>query len=646
MKKSSLLILSVIFLLQCSSAVKKGEPGRGFQKKGSPPVKAEDSINKSWSLYSYGLLYKNIARQSKSFPEMQKNMNRAIDYFKRSEAEKTALDRVYIQLADCYYYIFDFKSSLEYADKAIALKPDSMEPYNRKFNIYMKLRNYKKAADVLSGYLEMDPDSVRIRYILAEHYLKRLKNSEAALKEFLMIEELYLTKGLGGEYLENTYYNIGFINFEKNRSGAALQYFNKAYSANPDRLNTIRILASLNMTLLRLPEAEKFALLYLERVPGSKYMHSVLGRIYYIQQRPDALHHLRKSAGSKTVEGLISSGLYFELLRDDERAGKILRMVVMHKPDAVTPHIALARISLREGDKKAAFNEYLTAGVLLYKKGLRSIAKRNFMEALGLRDDVPGLYYYLGRINEDDERLSAAILYYKKAHALKPDSDMLLHIGYLYALNEQYGEAMKYFKMVSLKEPKNSKPYFFRGLVSIWREDYPRAEHDIKKAILLEKTSETYYFYLAIALEKMNRLDEAIESLENAIKYNPKSARVYNYLGYLYADNNMKIDESYDLIRKALEIEPENGAYVDSLGWVYFRRGNYRKALENLLRAERLLSESENPDPVVYDHIGDTYHKLGQTDRAIMYWKKSMDMEKNSEILKKIKKKIQLNTRP
>ena len=47
-------------------------------------------------------------------------------------------------------------------------------------------------------------------------------------------------------------------------------------------------------------------------------------------------------------------------------------------------------------------------------------------------------------------------------------------------------------------EPENSKPYFFSGLVSIWKKNYPRAETDIKKAISLEKEDETYYFYLAM----------------------------------------------------------------------------------------------------------------------------------------------------
>jgi tetratricopeptide (TPR) repeat protein len=139
-------------------------------------------------------------------------------------------------------------------------------------------------------------------------------------------------------------------------------------------------------------------------------------------------------------------------------------------------------------------------------------------------------------------------------------------------------------------------------------------------------------------MEKMSKLDMAINSLEKAIKYNPKSARAYNYLGYLYADNNMKIEESLTLIQKALELEPGNGAYTDSLGWAYFRKGNYKLALEKLLAAEELLRKANSPDPVVFDHIGDAFLKLGKVDNALRYWNKSNEMKKTDTVESKLKK--------
>ena len=51
----------------------------------------------------------------------------------------------------------------------------------------------------------------------------------------------------------------------------------------------------------------------------------------------------------------------------------------------------------------------------------------------------------------------------------------------------------------------------------------------------------------------------------------------------------MNLDEAGSMIKKALEIEPENGAFLDSLGWFYFKKGDFARALTELLHAADLI---------------------------------------------------------
>jgi tetratricopeptide (TPR) repeat protein len=93
----------------------------------------------------------------------------------------------------------------------------------------------------------------------------------------------------------------------------------------------------------------------------------------------------------------------------------------------------------------------------------------------------------------------------------------------------------------------------------------------------------------------------------------------------------MHLDRAETLIRKALEMDPENGAYLDSLGWLFFKQGKYAEALKELQSAEKRLRE-EIPEPTpgdaeIYDHIAQTYDKLGQRDRALDYWKRALDVK-------------------
>jgi len=98
--------------------------------------------------------------------------------------------------------------------------------------------------------------------------------------------------------------------------------------------------------------------------------------------------------------------------------------------------------------------------------------------------------------------------------------------------------------------------------------------------------------------------------------------------------SNMNLAEAETVIRRALESEPNNASYLDSLGWVEFRRGQFDQALNDLLRAAKA---AEREDPVVFEHIGDTYLKLNRAREALEAWQKALALDpKNKKLADKI----------
>ncbi len=133
------------------------------------------------------------------------------------------------------------------------------------------------------------------------------------------------------------------------------------------------------------------------------------------------------------------------------------------------------------------------------------------------------------------------------------------------------------------------------------------------------------------AAERAGHFVKAAELLKKSIALDPaRSAQACNYLGYMWADRGENLAEAELLIRQALELDPTNGAYRDSLGWVFFRQGRYNESLAELLRASELMQE---PDPVVLDHIGDVYGKLGKTADAVLYWRKALQIDPNNSLI-------------
>jgi tetratricopeptide (TPR) repeat protein len=125
--------------------------------------------------------------------------------------------------------------------------------------------------------------------------------------------------------------------------------------------------------------------------------------------------------------------------------------------------------------------------------------------------------------------------------------------------------------------------------------------------------------------------EKAGDLFKKSIAMDPANAAdAYNYLAFMWADHNLHLDEAQEMVKQALQLDPNNGAYIDTLGWLEFRQGKYEAALDDLLRAQKKMSSE---DPVIFEHIGDTYSKLNKASQAIEAWKKALSLDPGNQHL-------------
>ena len=176
---------------------------------------------------------------------------------------------------------------------------------------------------------------------------------------------------------------------------------------------------------------------------------------------------------------------------------------------------------------------------------------------------------------------------------------------------------------------------FYAGLAHSSLYQYPKAIESLLDAEELAQTGEQnrlthfFYFQLGAAYERNRQYETANEIFNKAIKISPEYHNAMNYLGYMWADINRNLDEAAKHIIRANELSPDNASYVDSLGWLYFRQGKFTEALAELRRAAELIKNE--PDSTIHEHIGDTYHQLGQADEARAQWEKSLGILREQE---------------
>ena len=123
--------------------------------------------------------------------------------------------------------------------------------------------------------------------------------------------------------------------------------------------------------------------------------------------------------------------------------------------------------------------------------------------------------------------------------------------------------------------------------------------------------------------------------MREIIVLDPSYSPAYNYIGYLYAEQSKNLDEAERLVKVALTIKPDDGYYLDTLGWIFFKKGQYKDALDVLKKA----NQKTPNEAVILEHIGDTYIKLKRSDEAAGYYNKALKANINETDKKRIQRK-------
>lgn len=307
-----------------------------------------------------------------------------------------------------------------------------------------------------------------------------------------------------------------------------------------------------------------------------------------------------------------ATAFFEELLRD-------------HPPDEPARRLALReelfRLYAREGDTARAGQQL---------EGILADYPTN-----------PQVHLLLGALCVDQEKYAEAEQHLEKAILLDPTIEPAYYdlVGVQLALNqpdlawETIETARSRFRPAFLLE-------LYTGLVLVAREEYVEALNHFDSAELHARVSDPsrlndfFYFQVGAANERAGRRAEAEAALRKCLELDPKHAEALNYLGYMWAERGENLAEARAMIERAVELKPNTPAYLDSLAWVLFKQGEAGQALKHQLRAIEL---SKKPDATLLDHLGDIYAALGRPTEARDAWRKSLELEPNPDVEKKLR---------
>ena len=158
----------------------------------------------------------------------------------------------------------------------------------------------------------------------------------------------------------------------------------------------------------------------------------------------------------------------------------------------------------------------------------------------------------------------------------------------------------------------------------ISKEDYTQAEQEIDTLLTDDPRDIQALHQLASLYEASGRSTQAAQQYEKIIAIDPDDIWANNNLGYYLANTDQRLPEAEQLIRTALYRAGPEASVIDSMAWLFYKRGRFGQALEYLSRSIRLAGD---PQAELFLHLGDTYYRLDESEKAIEAWKKALQAE-------------------
>jgi tetratricopeptide (TPR) repeat protein len=322
---------------------------------------------------------------------------------------------------------------------------------------------------------------------------------------------------------------------------------------------------------------------------------------------------------------------------------------------------------------------YFLRGRVFTKLARLEKAETSYLRVLQLEPNYQGAWFNIGTNSLRQDKLPAAISYYKKEQQTHPSATTMVQIGKVYAdmgkvdsatyayekaieidtknasaymrlghLYKDSGDitkAIKYTTSGVNLDPENLDYKYFMGSLLLLNGE-PKASIPFFRSVTNKRSWHYWahhnlgqaYFRIGSTAEGQRFMDKAkelqkciqeVENWRNLANMNPDQFMLWVNLGNSL--NNMgRMEEAKDAFLVALSLKPMNFALQNNIANLCLMIGDTNQAI---VRYEAILSM----DPELVDiwlNLGVVYASSGQVTEARQAWEKGLEFDSNNQTLK------------
>jgi tetratricopeptide (TPR) repeat protein len=515
----------------------------------------------------------------------------------------------------------NFKSALEYFQRAINLNSRFAATYAALGNTYLQFNQLKKAEDAFKAASDCAPPTSPLQTEFGEFEIQ-MANFVAAGNFFKSLTQKapdYMPGWLG----------VAEVALDEKKLADSSAALKTVLDRDPQNADALVLHARLDMarsdTTNAIAELEHLASLYRQ----APKIHFQLALAYIMGQKVDqAMNQLHETVD---LEPNFPQAAFLlaqlEVQRGDlESALGLLKPLVLRQPDLVEPKLLLAdvyRLQNNFSDAMAIYhqlekalpnnlNVLLLAGSTEVQQFNEDAARADFNRVLQMDPGNVSAQEELVQLDLADKKFNSAQQRAETLVSKNPrQSQLQILLAKVFLERGQTNLAEDaLLKAASLPEGLEANLLLSQLYFNL--KDDKDALDMLNIALVKKPDDLSVLLFAAVIQSDQKDYAGAAATYKRLLAINPKYSPALNNLAWLYCDHLGDLGKAYTLAQQARQLLPNDPSIADTMGWILFKRGDYTSALNLFVQSASGLPNN----PEVQFHLGVAYYMLGNGDAA------------------------------
>jgi tetratricopeptide (TPR) repeat protein len=555
--------------------------------------------------------------------------------------------------------------ALRWFDKVLEQNPDNVQACYHKARYLVNIGRNKEAIELLNRAVQLEPDNVDVRKLLAEQLLS--ENVDAACMHYA---EILQHDPRNTEAM----YNLSRIYAGKGEYEKALEYINSYLAEKPGAIDALMLKGKIFMNMERWRDADRtFEKVLREKEDSDALLNRGIA-LMHLQKYTDAVEHINRCIQLKgeTPDAVLALAKCNELAGDLESAlrhytkaleihkgstklspeardGKIRVLEKLNRypelfefyaqitanEDAVHWRLKAVDCLMHYGTDDAIL-DFLDKSIARYPDSVELLVKKaEFEEAKGWPDKAvltyrrvleieltnAEIWYRCAKLYSKLGNLASATECIDKAIELRPDNARYLgEKGRIAYEMHELDVAVRNFDMVLERDVENVDAWIALGKIMLDIERYPEALKCFDKATELNEGYADAWAYKGAALLKMGKTEEAISHFQKALSIDRNNITAQYYIGSILLRNG---DENGRKILSSIS-HPDMQADIHvQFGNALMKKKEYREAIAQFEEAVKIEREKIEG----WNNLGVSLAMTGSIEEAIYAFDEAIEIE-------------------